>query len=350
LSTESKPATGAFGQPATSTTPQPTDTKPNAFGGFTQSSLAAPTSQPAGIKAFGGFGQPSTTTLTSTTQSTDQKSAFTGFGPPAPSTATETKPSAFGFATTSSTPLGQPIDSKLPSFGAVSQLGAPTQSSTTDSKPISSFGLGKPTPPTTDAATTATSQPTSSDQAKLSPFSSQQTDKPSEQKPPGLTGFKLAGTTATDTTAPKAFGFSSAPASTSTTPKPPEPSAGTTTAAPAGFAGFKLGGGLGGISGAGTPGTSTAATSVSGGDSTSTTPGPVRKDFAGLTPSVSPAPLDGREDKKDEKLGLGGFGLKKEGSGSGATAEGEGEKKAGGFTGFGLKKDESTGNLLGGMG
>jgi len=111
------------------------------------------------------------------------------------------------------------------------------------------------------------------------------------------------------------------------------------TTAPSGFAGFnsmtpamttapttdakEAAGGFGlkpfALGGGGTTGSSTAATSVSG-DSTDTTPAPIKKDFAGFSgsmPSTTPTP-DKEEKTEEKKVGFAGFGA------------------------FGAKKDESS--------
>jgi hypothetical protein len=148
--------------------------------------------------------------------------------------------------------------------------------------------------------------------------------KPLTTAPPppssGFSGFKLGQTDSTTPAQPK-----DQPAQSSTT---------------GGF-GAKLGAGLGASGTSGfslglTPGTSTAATSVSG-DSTSTTPAPVKKDFAGfsgITPSGTPAPGEG--EKKDEKNKF-GFG-----PAAATTTEKDGEKSAfPSFGGLGQKKDDA---------
>jgi nuclear pore complex protein Nup62 len=78
---------------------------------------------------------------------------------------------------------------------------------------------------------------------------------------------------------------------------------------------------------------STAATSVSGGDSTSTTPGPSKKDFAGfgVTPTGTPAP----EEKEQKGLAFGGTS-----SSSTATEEKKEGVAAGAGFAFGAKKEE----------
>jgi hypothetical protein len=99
--------------------------------------------------------------------------------------------------------------------------------------------------------------------------------------------------------------------------KPSEPSkdAVTQPLQSSGFSAFNLGK----TSESATPAPSTAATSLSG-DSTETTPGPVKKDFAsgsgffpGITPSASPAPSDKDGEQKGQKDssnngGFSGFG------------------------------------------
>lgn len=75
---------------------------------------------------------------------------------------------------------------------------------------------------------------------------------------------------------------------------------------------------------------STAATSVSGGDSTSTTPGPTKKDFGGfgVTPTGTPAP----EEKEKKGFAFGG------------TSSSSEEKKEGAApVAFGAKKEEEKG-------
>ena len=317
-------------QQATTTEQKPT------FGGLGQT---ASSDKPQTASTFVGFGQSSTTTTTTPAQPTESKLPLGGFGQLAQSTTTTEKPAesklAFGGLGQTSTLT---TEKPKPMFGGFGQ--SPQPSATTTETPavtFSGFGQQQQQP-----------QP-------QQPQQQQQTvpsDKPAESKLT-LGGFSTATkqspwqtpSTTTKPTDQKPFNFSSAPASVSTTPKPPEPQSTST-----GFQGFKFNasatpakdqsgptlavpkpiGGLGDLTGFSTPGTSTAATSVSG-DSTSTTPAPVKKDFAifgGVTPTGTPGPGEKEGEKK-------GFGLDKE---KGV----EGGSKIG-FAGFTTKKDEPEG-------
>jgi hypothetical protein len=325
-STEPKPAYGGFGQPQLQQQATTTEQK-QMFGGFGQT---ASSDKPQTPTTFIGFGQSSTTTSIAPGQPTESKSAFGGFGQPSQLTATE-KPTessltSGGFGQTSTLTTEKP----KPTFGGPGQMSQYTTPAS--EKPASTFG--------------------GFSQLQQQPQQSTPSDRPGESKSafggfsttakqsPWQTASTATTTTTTKPTDSKPFNFSSAPTSVSTTPKPPEPQ---TT----GFTGFKLSdstvsskdqsgstlavpkplGGFGELAGLSTPGTSTAATSVSG-DSTSTTPAPVKKDFAifgGVTPTGTPGPGEKEGEKK-------GFGLDKE-KGT------EGEKKIG-FAGFPTKKDE----------
>jgi hypothetical protein len=333
-------STTPFGAPLQQQSdPKPAESRP-AFGGF-GGSTAPQSQQPIAEKPA------------------EQKSGFSLFAPQPPATTTTADQPKTGFGVSGRSNTTAVSDSK-PTFGGFGQ-------NTLNEKPAESKpAFGGPI---------------------------QSTEKPAETKP-AFGGFATAAKSSPwsipsgKPTENKGFGFSSAPASVSTTPKPPEipvtggsgfnPAHATSTPATAqsGFAGFtapstdqkntsqsdqiniqpKPFGSTAFALGTSTTGSSTAATSVSG-DSTDTTPAPVKKDFAsgfaGFTPSVTPASMDQdgkkgietstpseKEEKKEEKTGFAGFaafGAKKD---TPAETEKKDVEKPQGFAGFTTSSDK----------
>jgi nuclear pore complex protein Nup62 len=341
-------ANSAFG--GGSLTPSATPASTTGFG-FGAKPADTASSTPA-AKTGSGFGGGASTTpfgapqqLQAGDKPTQSKSTFGAFGGTSTLQPTETKPS-------------------LSTFGHQT-----TADKSADTKPaFAGFGQQSKTDKSTESIRT------------FGGFTQQTTEKPAEPK---QTFGGFAGTTTNKPAENKGFGlgsFASAPASVSTTPQPPEdtpatggfglkPATSTPATAPARYSAFKSTstddamqsrdqsqqpsqiGGFGlskpfdtGKSGkslapftlGGTTESSTAATSVSG-DSTDTTPAPIRKDFAsvsglvGLTPIGTPAPTDKEADKTEKK----GFGF------TSAPADNEGDKKTG-FARFGALSSTDT--------
>jgi hypothetical protein len=301
--TEQKTGFGGFGQASTSATSQPSV---SGFG-FGQQSTQQTTDKPAEPNpAFGGFRQPSTL-QTTTDKAADSKPAFGGFGQSIQQISTDR-------------PAEKPVDK--PTFGGFS---AATKSSPW-ATPSTSTGTGS-------------DKPAENKGFELGAFASAPASVSTTPKPPenttatpatGAFGFKPTSTSISSTAPSEFAGFNTTtpattPATATPTPATATPTPATDAAGAFGLKPFTLGGG-------GTTGSSTAATSVSG-DSTDTTPAPIKKDFAGFsgfTPSTTPAP-DKQEKKEEKKTGFGfaGFGAKKDES-----LEKKDEKPIG-FGGFG---------------